>query len=179
MFKFDKASARKWDMIIIHHSQSPDSGNTYTWDQIAYWHVRERGFNAIGYHLGMELEGGRYVYCIGRGLDCVGAHTQGQNDHAIGICLCGNFDKEEPLDCQYWMLAELCKDLMRDFNISIENIRPHREFNKEKTCPGNMFSMDKLISKIKNNGFKDGYSKGSEVKDEKTVIPGLGVDIRR
>ena len=158
MFKFAKLSARKWTHIIVHHSESPDSGQTYSWDDIERWHVKERGFAQIGYHLGIEKDSsGKYIYCIGRGLDCVGAHTMGMNDVAVGICVVGDFDREEPLDVQYWLLAQLCKDLMRDFAIPIENILPHRDFNKDKTCPGNKFQMQRLYDKIKDNGFKPPY----------------------
>ncbi len=155
MFKFAKLSARKWTYIIIHHSQSPDTGQTYSWDEIESWHVKDNGWSQIAYNFGIEKDDtGKLVYCIGRGLDCIGAHTKGMNEIGIGICLVGNYDLKEPTDTQYWMLAELCKDLMRDFGISINSIRPHKEYNTDKTCPGRLFSMERLYEKIKNNGYR-------------------------
>ena len=155
MIKFSKLSSRKWSHIVIHHSQSPETGNTYEWDQISAYHVKVQGWSAIGYHYGVERDDhGRLVYCVGRGLDCVGAHTQGMNGVAIGICLVGNYDIAEPTDTQYWFLAELCKDLMRDFQIPIENIHRHSEYNTQKTCPGSKFDMEALYAKIRTNGYK-------------------------
>lgn len=176
MLKFDKYSARKWTNIIIHHSYSPDSDKSYQWDEIAKWHVVDNGWASIGYNFGIEMDDrGRYGYCIGRGLDCIGAHTKGMNETAMGIVLVGNYDIEEPLDCQYWLLAELCKDLMRDFKIPIENIKRHSDY-APKTCPGLKFDLAKLIEKIKNNGYIDPFSKGSEIPIKTDLKVDLGVN---
>jgi hypothetical protein len=154
MFKFARLSSRKWQYIIIHHSQSPDSGKTYSWDEIESWHVKDNGWAQIGYNFGIEKDDKeRYIYCIGRGLDCVGAHTYGMNETAIGICVVGDFDIAPPNDIQIWLLSELCKSLMRDFSIPLDNILPHRDFNTQKTCPGKHFDMSYLYNKIKNNGY--------------------------
>ncbi len=174
MFLFDKHSARNWTHIIIHHSWSQDSGNIHNWQEIGAYHTKVKGWNAIGYHFAVQKVDNSYRYCIGRGLDCVGAHTQGMNDVSVGICLIGEYDTHEPIDAQYWMIAELCKDLMRDFNIPIENIRRHSEY-APKSCPGTRFDMNKLFDKIKNNGYHDPFSLGSEVKDEKVnPVDGIG-----
>lgn len=164
MLLFDKNSSKKWTHIILHHSWSQDSGNIHNWQEIGAYHTKVKGWNAIGYHWGIENYEGAHRYCVGRGMDCVGAHTQGMNDTSIGICLVGEYDSKEPLDCQYWMLAELCKDLMRDFQIPIENIRRHSEY-AEKTCPGKMFDMEKLKNKITGNGYHNPYELGSEIVD--------------
>ena len=158
MFKFARLSSRKWTSIIIHHSQSPENG-VHTWDEIEQYHVNVQGWQGIGYNLGIERDNqGKYIYCIGRGLDCIGAHTKGMNEVGIGICMVGDYDKAEPLDIQYWLLAQICKDLMRDFDIPIENIQRHNEYNKEKSCPGLMFNMERLYDKIRNNGFNPPYN---------------------
>ena len=68
------------------------------------------------------------------------------NTKAIGICVVVNYDLEAPKYGQYWMLACLCRDLMRDFGIPMTNIMPHKDF-APKTCPGKMFSMDRLKQK--------------------------------
>ena len=161
MLKFSRLSSRKWTNIIIHHSYSPDADNTFQWNDIERWHVKENKWSAIGYHYGIEhADNGKLIYCVGRGLDCMGAHTNekdtdgvSMNEKGIGIVLVGNFDAVEPTDTQIWFLAELCKDLMRDFQIPIENIHPHRQY-AQKSCPGARFDMNRLYAKIKENGYK-------------------------
>ena len=149
MFKFDRYSARKWNNIIIHHSATVD-GNTYDWDAISKFHVKERGWAQIGYHWGIELVNGVYKYCLGRGLHNKGAHCKdgNMNDTSIGICLVGNFDLVEPNKQQYFLLASLCRNLMNEFEIPKEHIYPHRKFNIKKSCPGKLFSLEKLYKTI-------------------------------
>jgi hypothetical protein len=146
MFLFDKYSSRKWTHIIIHHSYSPDDGSIHNWDEIAAYH-KSLGWAGIGYNFGIQKVGTKYVYCIGRGLDCIGAHTIGMNETAVGIVLVGNYDAEHPTPWQYALVSELCKDLMRDFNISIDNIQRHSQYSP-KTCPGEKFDMEILKSYI-------------------------------
>ena len=72
---------RKIDSIIIHCSATK-VGQDFTAADIDRWH-RERGFNGIGYH---------YVVCLdgrlerGRDISLAGAHCKGWNEHSIGIC---------------------------------------------------------------------------------------------
>ena len=78
---------RKIDSIIIHCSATK-VGQDFTAADIDRWH-RERGFNGIGYH---------YVVCLdgrlerGRDISLAGAHCKGWNEHSIGICYIGGLD---------------------------------------------------------------------------------------
>jgi N-acetyl-anhydromuramyl-L-alanine amidase AmpD len=103
-----------------------------------------KGWVANGYEFGLERHNDDYIYCIGRGLNIPGAHTRGMNDKAIGICLVGNYDIIEPDPAQYWMLAVLCRNLIRDFSIPMENLKLHREYNKNKSCPGKLFNLEEV-----------------------------------
>jgi len=152
MFKYNRYSCLKWTHIIIHHSATVD-GATYSWDAIDRYHKEYYGWSEIGYNFGLERVDNSYKYCLGRSLSKSGGHTKGQNWSAIGICLVGNYDEQEPNAAQYWLLASLCRDLQRDFNIPTENIKGHNEFSS-KTCPGNLFSIVKLkkIIEYGNNG---------------------------
>lgn len=156
------AGPRKWKYIIIHHSATPD-GKLNDWQAIKDWHTGKTGssdpkspnYNPykakpdldIGYHFGIEYVDGILACRTGRSLDLDGAHCVGKNKDSIGICVVGNFDKMTPNHQQFFMLASLCRELMRKFNIPDRYIYPHRDY-APKTCPGTMFDMNTLQNYI-------------------------------
>jgi len=133
--------------IIIHHSLTKD-GSTNDWNAIRTYHINVNGWDDIGYNLGVEYIGSRIIYQLGRDFNLNGAHTIGRNVDSIGICVVGNWDIEEPPDNMLICTAHLCFEVMKKYNISIENIHPHWAY-AEKTCPGKMFDMLKLRRYIK------------------------------
>jgi hypothetical protein len=126
--------------IIIHHSLTKDSG-TVSWGAIREFHVKENGWNNIGYHAGVELINNHYEILIGRPWDEMGAHTKGYNSDSLGVCLVGNFDEEKPSDAILYSGSQLIKYWMRTFHISVTNVYGHHDFNKDKSCPGTKFDM--------------------------------------
>jgi hypothetical protein len=150
LLKLKRFSTIKWSHIIIHHTATVD-GQSFDWESIDKYHVQENGWSDIGYHFGLEKLNNEYVFCIGRGLNDKGAHCadNNMNSIAIGVCLVGNYDIIKPSDEQYFLLASICRNLIKEFEIPIENIEPHSKYNKQKTCPGKLFEMDKLINKIR------------------------------
>lgn len=108
---------RKIDSIIVHCSATK-AGQDFTAADIDRWH-RERGFNGIGYH---------YVVCLdgrlerGRDISLMGAHCKGWNEHSIGICYIGGLDKNGyPADtrtnAQKRVLYQLIIDLQKEYDI--------------------------------------------------------------
>ena len=75
---------RKITEIIVHCSATPES-KPFTVSDIDRWH-RQRGFNSIGYHYVIYLDGSVHT---GRPLSEVGAHCKGHNANSIGICYIG------------------------------------------------------------------------------------------
>lgn len=75
---------RKIDKIIIHHSATPAKMDIGV-EEIRKWHL-ERGFNDIGYHDVIRLNGRAEE---GRPLELAGAHCKGHNANSIGICVVG------------------------------------------------------------------------------------------
>lgn len=163
-----------WKSIIIHHSDTEDDAARQDWDGIRKFHMSwrlggdsitpEEGrrllaegkpvikpWRDIGYHWGIELVKGSIVIQRGRGLDQVGAHCVGMNSQAIGICCVGDFDEDHPSDLVYFNCAQLCANMIKMFPaITPWNIYPHNKF-AQKTCPGRMFDMDRLIKYVKCN----------------------------
>lgn len=108
---------RKIDSIIVHCSATK-AGLDFSAADIDRWH-RERGFNSIGYH---------YIVCLdgkiekGRDVLLMGAHCKGWNERSIGICYIGGLDKNGlPADtrtnAQKRVLYQLIMDLQKEYGI--------------------------------------------------------------
>lgn len=124
---------RNINKIIVHCSATPE-GRNFTVKQIDAWH-RQRGFNGIGYHFVIYLDGSVNV---GRPLAKAGAHCKGYNAHSIGVCYIGGCEAhtQKPKDTrtpeQKASLVKLITELRQRFpNASVHG---HKEF-ANKACP--------------------------------------------
>ncbi len=139
---------REIDKIIIHCSAS-DFGSAALIDR---WH-RERGWRMIGYHyviLNGYRKKDRYskdddgLIETGRPIEEIGAHCKGQNRTSIGVCLIGNYlFSEKQLFCA---LPRLVRELMDRFNLGLDDVYGHREFNRSKTCPN--FEVREVLKRV-------------------------------
>ena len=129
--------------IILHHSFTSDS-KTVSFGAIRKYHVETLGWKEIGYHIGIELARNDYEIFMGRMWDIQGAHTKGQNHNSLGICFIGNYDLKSPSDKILETGAKVVSYWMRLFNISIDSIFGHRHFASYKSCPGNLFNIEKF-----------------------------------
>jgi N-acetylmuramoyl-L-alanine amidase len=132
----------KWSHIIIHHSESKDN-RVLDWQNIRKWHT-DKGWQDIGYHFGIEKINDQYEILVGRPLILAGAHTEGMNKTAIGICCVGNYDIDVPEQNMYIKLKQLLIDLQIIFNIPDQNIKLHRDYS-DKTCPGKYFDLARVV----------------------------------
>jgi len=76
----------KTDEIILHHAEASHASV----EEVNRWHL-ERGWTGIGYHFYIRKDGKVYR---GRPEWAVGAHAQGHNSRAIGICCEGSYMTE-------------------------------------------------------------------------------------
>jgi N-acetyl-anhydromuramyl-L-alanine amidase AmpD len=138
------AGTRKWTHIIIHHSAT-DTGCAKSFDN--YHRNVLKWSGGLGYHFVIgngtgsgngEIECGPRWKAQG-----VGSHAgvRYYNDHGIGICLVGNFEKERPTDKQIAATVELVAWLCREYDIKPENVEGHRDV-KDTLCPGRYFPME-------------------------------------
>jgi hypothetical protein len=72
------------DYIAVHCSATKPSQNVDE-HEIADWH-KAKGWQDIGYNIVIPRDG---TIQIGRPLDYTGAHVEGYNSRALGICLVG------------------------------------------------------------------------------------------
>lgn len=126
-------TSREIKEIIVHCAATPEYKN-FTVEDIDRWH-KERGFNCIGYHYVIYLDGSIH---IGRDLNKTGAHCTGHNSKSIGICYIGGVAKDgkTPKDTrtkeQKESLLLLLKELKTKFPKA--KIYGHRDF-ANKACP--------------------------------------------
>ena len=140
-----------WKAIIVHHSatakSTPESMDRYHRDQLGWQ-------NGLGYHFvignGVNYPDGKvYVgmrwkeqmhgaHCrTGAGRYCGRWYRSGHfNDHGIGICLIGNFEKTQPTAAQLKSLSELLAFLCDRTGISPDEIYGHGEVTHKTACPG-------------------------------------------
>lgn len=132
--------------IICHHSGGTDlnplqDSSNYTVEQCNQDHKLRFDFKSslgwwVGYQYFIDRQG-QLTQCR---LDTEeGAHTIGQNDSSIGICLAGNFDVTLPTFEQKLALKNLLIKKTKEWNIDPKDIYPHRHF-ASKTCYGTLLA---------------------------------------
>lgn len=128
MKKFSKQISE----IIIHCTATPE-GRALGVADITRYH-RERGFETIGYHYLVRLDG-----TVEQGRDCayIGAHCLGHNDRSIGVVYVGGLDaggrpKDTRTAEQRRSLADLVARLKARYKGA--TVHGHNEF-AAKACP--------------------------------------------
>lgn len=123
------------DTLVIHCADTKPNQN-FTAKDIREWHVLERGWVDIGYHIVILRDG---TVQAGRPLWSVGAHVEGHNSTSIGVCLMGGTSlkgtEENNFTPEQWAsLIETVRRLIHVYPITV--ICGHRDFPKvTKYCP--------------------------------------------
>lgn len=118
----------KTDEIILHHAEASSASV----EEINRWHL-ERGWTGIGYHFYIRKDGKVYS---GRPEWAVGAHAQGHNSRAVGICCEGSYMKETMPQAQLDALKELIRAEMAKYPGA--KLLRHKDVNSTD-CPGTNF----------------------------------------
>jgi hypothetical protein len=149
-YELDRApvAARRWRYIVVHNSGTRQ-GNAKAFD---YYHLHVRKMpNGLAYHFVIgngtstgdgEIEiGNRWKRQINGGH----VHSDYLNNIALGICLVGDFNRDQPTANQLAACDELIRYLRQrvgkiDGKMAI--VKPHREINPPRwptDCPGDRF----------------------------------------
>jgi len=134
----------RWKYIVIHHS-GVDTGSAKGMDR---YHREVRHMeNGLAYHFVIGNGNGMWDGQITVGRRWVkqldGGHlaSEAQNRYSIGICLVGNFDRQNPTAKQMQALRALVKALTARCELSGSAVKTHQEINVIGTrCPGSKFS---------------------------------------
>ncbi|MEW6171196.1 MAG: N-acetylmuramoyl-L-alanine amidase [Candidatus Omnitrophota bacterium] len=144
--------SHKWKYIIVHHSAT-DEGSSLSLFNL---HLK-RGFSGLGYHFvinnGTYGKEDGYIETSPRWIrQQDGAHCKasGMNYRGIGICLVGNFSKENVSKKQMESLVYLVKILKDYYNIPTRNIIGYGQVRGAKTeCPGSNFPWREFRDRLK------------------------------
>jgi hypothetical protein len=139
---------RRWQYIVVHNSGTRQ-GNARIFDYY-HRHVR-RMTNGLAYHFVIgngtssgdgEIEvGDRWTRQINGGH----VHSDYLNNIALGICLVGDFNRDQPTGTQLAACEELIRYLQKrcgEVNGHYPIVRPHRDMNPPRwptDCPGDDF----------------------------------------
>ena len=125
---------RQINYIIIHCSATK-AGQDFRAKDIDRWH-RERGWDGIGYHKVIELDG---TIETGRSEAKPGAHCKGHNSDSIGICYIGGLDENgKPADTRTELQKAALAGLVAGYKQRFPNAKVvgHRDMpNVHKACP--------------------------------------------
>lgn len=128
--------------VVIHHWFKPVAVPGLTLEEemalmrsVENFHVKERGWSAIGYNFCVFPSGRIYE---GRGWNIQGAHTTGANRESVGIALAIDGQTTEPtpamiMGVQKLLAAGVSEGWLR----APLHIRGHRDY-KETSCPGDL-----------------------------------------
>jgi N-acetyl-anhydromuramyl-L-alanine amidase AmpD len=134
----------RWKFIIVHNSGTRQ-GNARVFD---YYHRHVRRMkNGLAYHFvigngtstrnGQIEIGERWVKQMRGGH----VHSDYMNNIGLGICLVGDFNRDQPTRAQLEACEELIKYLQERCGGKMQ-VRPHREVNPPRwatDCPGDVF----------------------------------------
>ena len=143
----------RWKYIVIHHSGSPNASVK----GMDYYHRVERHMeNGLAYHFvignGHSLNDGEISIGHRWSAQLDGGHlaSEALNRKAIGICLVGNFDEDQPTQKQIESLHALVEYLLARCRLSPAAVKTHQQINPIYTrCPGRHFPTKSFMKELK------------------------------
>jgi len=142
-----KYPVRKRTDLIVVHCTATKEGQKFTAKDVDRMH-RQRGFNGIGYHFVILLDG---TVEGGRPVDAIGAHVADFNSTSVGISYVGGLDKEgkakdtrtsKQKEAMRQLLIELCKKYPEARVVGHRDLSPDKNKNgrvdpheRIKECP--------------------------------------------
>ena len=142
----------RWKYIVIHHSAtrdaSPKGMDTYH---------RARGMeNGLAYHFvigrgGQMQNGSTYVgNRWKKQLDGGHLAKASLNARSIGICLIGDFTKQNPTSLQMRSLNGLVDYLLAKCRLKVDAVKTHKQIHPRHTaCPGTKFPASSFAAGLK------------------------------
>ena len=139
---------RRWQFIVVHNSGTRQ-GNARVFD---YYHKHVRRMqNGLAYHfvIGNGTSTGNGQIEVGdrwrRQINGGHVHSDYLNNISLGICLVGDFNRDQPTRAQ----LDACEELIRYLRLRCGGtgrgaipVKPHREINPPRwptDCPGDDF----------------------------------------
>jgi hypothetical protein len=145
---------------ILFHCSAANSAMADQFDMINQSH-KDRGFDqsSLGYHVGYQrlITGGKNYKAredTEHGDHCNNpapgvSDGLSMNFHSLGVCVGFDGDNEDVPAWAVPLLKSQIQTWMAQYNIPIERVMFHRDFNHAKTCPGSRITrpwLEKLLS---------------------------------
>jgi hypothetical protein len=150
---------RKVDMVVLHHTWSPDhaqwQGKTSAAGILNYWlaQQKEKGWRQpLGGHFIVDPDGGIYLPFDDLTLPLNANSNVHANHCGVAIETVGNFDAHHDalagaqLHAVNGLLAGLCVA----FGLSEQSVMFHRNYTNQKTCPGTSIDRDTVRAAVAN-----------------------------
>jgi len=149
--KLDVPLQRQWKYILIHHSGTRE-GSEAAFDR---YHREHNGWRGVGYDFvignGHGSPDGLVEVTFRWEKQLIGAHAgiDHYNQHAIGICVVGDLERDELTPRQLQALVGLINYLQQRCRIPTANILGHRHVRPGGTdCPGKNFPWYELLARL-------------------------------
>jgi hypothetical protein len=120
--------------ITIHHTATASGPGHEVVEQIRRYHVEERGWSDIAYHVLIDNAGERFT---GRPIEqAPDSHSDFDFTGHIAIALLGHFTRSTYVNDETWeSLVQVVRQLAREYDVPPENIKGHRDY-ADTLCPG-------------------------------------------
>lgn len=148
------APRRAWKTIVVHHSAT-HRGNAALFDKFH----RDKGWDELGYHFVIgngtgsrdgAVEVGSRWFKQKHGAHCRTPRNE-FNEHGIGICLVGDFTRNQPTPAQLQSLVALTSFLQHAYRIPASAVVSHGEVTGKTQCPGPRLDMHRLRGSLARN----------------------------
>ena len=157
--------------VILHHTWKPNVGDYIgrnTWSGVQKYHIHVRGWSDIGYHIGIDPEGGIWLL---RPVTRGGAHTKHHNSNSVGLAMIGNYDrgKDDPLRITH-TAALIAAILCARYSLVPDNVFFHRDF-ADKSCPGTAIDRGEFRMAVADAMVAEVMEEDSEEPGVDTTLP--------
>lgn len=155
------AEKREWRYVVVHHTAT-DSGDV---DSIHESHLKKKDSTGnywlgIGYHFvignGNGMPDGAIEPTFRWKQQIQGAHAgtgnKEHNQHGIGVCLVGDFEKTSPSPAQLRAVKRLVRTMKAEYGITSANVIGHRDIRSTE-CPGKYFPMTEVAGTDSDSSF--------------------------
>jgi len=137
--RYERREPSEIQYIILHHTAWPARQSLW---EIARFHVQERGWPGIGYHMVIDARG--QAFKTNPDL-AVTYHAREYNCSALGLALLGHFGQSPPTPEQYRAALYHAARYARAYGIPPERVLGHGEVVKTE-CPGAQFPLQQFLS---------------------------------
>ena len=162
-------TVRDWRYVVIHHTAT-DTGDV---ESINESHLKKKDSSGnqwlgIGYHFvignGNGMRDGAIEPTFRWKQQLHGAHAgtenKEQNQHGIGVCLVGDFEKTSPSPAQLRAVKQLVRTMKTAYGITSTNVIGHRDIRATE-CPGKYFPMAEVAGIESDSSFSRASSEPS------------------